>query len=293
MSIGGLDMIIVVAHIDPDTPPEINQIHKAIRNIHPTIPIAFLTGHRHLRRFLWLDDNAFAIESGRYFETLGLVQFQLVGGKFANFTYKWVDTSLDNFYKLAETPAAKFLTPEGQAVKNMITTYYNQLGLNATIGCSPATYSPYVTPTTPNSLYNLYINEMIPQTIIVPTNATGLYACNAFTLRDFLYKGRVTKNDIFSIMPFGDVYWYFPSTQGDITRAFLESVSQTGKMYYSNITVVTSQKYDIIASAYDIEGIGSVLQKLFPKTPFTKQLYPTSHQSTYALQKWISTNWPC
>lgn len=39
-------MIVVVAHIDPTTPPELSQIYAAIRKAHPTTPLVILSGHR-------------------------------------------------------------------------------------------------------------------------------------------------------------------------------------------------------------------------------------------------------
>jgi len=77
------DLIVIVAHIDPQAPTELEIIYKAIRSVHSTIPIAMLTGHRHRKIFREFDPNAFAIESGRYFENLGIVKFQLKNGNFS------------------------------------------------------------------------------------------------------------------------------------------------------------------------------------------------------------------
>jgi hypothetical protein len=39
-------MIVVVAHIDPTTPPELSQIYAALRKAQPTVPLVLLSGHR-------------------------------------------------------------------------------------------------------------------------------------------------------------------------------------------------------------------------------------------------------
>lgn len=38
--------IVVVAHIDPTEPPELEQIYHAIRAYHPATPLAMFSGHR-------------------------------------------------------------------------------------------------------------------------------------------------------------------------------------------------------------------------------------------------------
>jgi hypothetical protein len=95
MNLSGIEMIICTMHVDPQSPPELQQIYSAIRNYHPDTPLILFTGHRHVLYFEWLDPNCFTLESGKYFEALGLVEFDLINGQISNFQYKWVDTSLD------------------------------------------------------------------------------------------------------------------------------------------------------------------------------------------------------
>jgi len=63
---GGIGVTIVVA--DPQTQPEFLQLYKGIRSFHPSTPLVMLAGHRHIMFFEQLDPNAFAFESGRFFE---------------------------------------------------------------------------------------------------------------------------------------------------------------------------------------------------------------------------------
>ena len=90
-----IDMIIATMHIDPTTPPEMDQIYEAVRSYHPTIPFILFTGHRHILYFEQLDPTSFTLESGKYFEVLGLVEFDLVNGQLENFSYDWYETSRD------------------------------------------------------------------------------------------------------------------------------------------------------------------------------------------------------
>ena len=90
-----VNMIIVTAHIDPQTPPEMSQIYKAIRSYYPNIPLIFLVGHAHEQYFEQLDVNCYVLESGKYFEVVGKLEFDLDDdNQIQNFSYEWVPTSL-------------------------------------------------------------------------------------------------------------------------------------------------------------------------------------------------------
>lgn len=90
-----LDMIICTMHIDPTTPPEMQEIYTAVRSYYPSLPFILFTGHRHILYFDQLDPTSFTLESGKYFEVIGLVEFDLNNGTFENFEYQWIETSRD------------------------------------------------------------------------------------------------------------------------------------------------------------------------------------------------------
>ena len=95
MAVPDIDMIVCTMHIDPNAPPEFEQVYDAVRAHYPTLPFILFTGHRHVLFFEQMDPTAFTLESGKYFEVLGLVEFDLENGQFDNFEYQWMDTTLD------------------------------------------------------------------------------------------------------------------------------------------------------------------------------------------------------
>lgn len=103
-----IDMIISVMHIDPQSTPELQQIYTAIRSYYPTLPYVMFSGHRHVSYFQWYDETSFTIESGKYFEELGLVTFNLTDGLFDNFQYEWMPTSVS--VRLATLPPSLSLS---------------------------------------------------------------------------------------------------------------------------------------------------------------------------------------
>lgn len=57
----------------------IDIILSAVRKFVPQKPIQFIAGHSHMRKERLLDQNAAVFEPGNYFNTLGLVTFDLSG----------------------------------------------------------------------------------------------------------------------------------------------------------------------------------------------------------------------
>jgi len=197
----------------------------------------------------------------------------------------------------------------------LIEYYYNKLKLNETIGCAPQTYSNIGNNGAPLSLYNLYLNEIFPTEVFVPAANIPVFFCNPFTLRDDLYQGRVTYNDILSIMPFGDETYYFTGLTGNQLQQVIGATISEESMdflfsryeaftyksekidartyYHSNVTVNPSSTYDLLCSEYDTIVLGELLNKLFPNSNYQRVLYPNKKTSTVALSVYISSTWPC
>lgn len=59
-------------------------------NLRPLTPYS----NRHITYFSWLDNNAFTLESGKYFEVVGHMRFDVNQNHQINqFNYEWVNTS--------------------------------------------------------------------------------------------------------------------------------------------------------------------------------------------------------
>jgi len=167
------------------------------------------------------------------------------------------------------------------------------------------------------SEYSLYITKMIPSQLFLQ-NATNIQVAmmNSFTLRDFLYQGRVTRNDVFSIMPFEDVFYYFQGLSGQQLQNLIDylengdekidfekryeaykpssvpSYVPLPRWLYSEVDIQPTNTYDVICSGYDSVSIGKALQKLDPNG-FHKKSYPNQMDSDDVIRIWIQQNWPC
>jgi hypothetical protein len=145
------DVFVVLAHIDTEF-PELRQIHDAIRTVHTDVPIQFLAGHAHQRKFKVFDSKSTALESGRYCETAGWVSLDGLipkaptelppkdGGPLT-VSRRYIDFNRLGFQHHSGTNESTFDTPKGLELSEEITTFRRALDLNRLIGCAPQDYS--------------------------------------------------------------------------------------------------------------------------------------------------------
>jgi len=316
MQVPDVDLIVVCAHIAPQFGPELGQIYDAIRANHKETPLVMLSGHSHVTYFNQLDRNAFTIESGKYFEVIGVIKFDIwEDGNMHDLDTYWLETSVENFVELAETESRYFDTPQGLATSSMIQYYYDLLGLNITYGCAPETYYPDIEYSAPDNMYKLLVEEIVPKMVFDTSDGnTQFYITNTASLRYNLYAGPVTRNDIYTISPFNDTFVYYPSIPGPSLATLVQAISNTSGLtaklkssycgtfqyyptpswYMSPIKIENSTTYDLLLATYDAETIYPVVQELFSgKTYSQDKTYPTQYNSTGVLQAYIETVWPC
>merc|ERR1712137_864191 len=212
---------------------------------------------------------------------------------------------------LANKTEENFLTEEGIATKELIAYYTNTLHLNDTLGCSPEFYDPDYLIVNQASLYNLYIEDVIP-TMVFNTSLPNIqfFIANTATLRYPMFPGRVTVNDIYSIIPFIDQYFYYPGLTGTQLQGVLGQLrlflspnlkmtpyfgtyaqpDPTRPAYtHSIMKVDPSKTYDIVCSGYDSDTIGPIIADLYPSLNATAIPYPTFQSSTTSLSEYVIT----
>jgi len=313
MNIPNVDLIVVCSHIAPQNPVELTQIYHAIRSFHQTTPLVLLSGHSHMTYFDQYDENCFTLESGKYFEVIGLIQFDLKSGM-QNLQTQWINTTVDNFVELAGTSPQGFSTPQGNQTKAMITKYSALLGLDVVYGCSPNTYWPDGGFEEATSLYRLLVTEIVPKTVFNYTASknTQFYLTNTASLRYALYEGVVNRNDIYTISPFNDTFVYFQGIKGATLKQLMHAIDNTSGLavdrcpprlrnldyddqpnwYYSETYIDDWYYYDLVAASYDAQTILPVVEQISPNnTNYVS--YPTELNGTGALQVYIQTYFKC
>jgi len=289
LSLPDIHMVVTVCHIDTsDT--EMTDIYQTLRKQLPTTPLILLAGHRHITSFKTFDSNAFTIESGRYFEKLGVIKFMLDTSvpSMSQLKYQWMDTTRANFYNMTNTTEDTFLTPNGQVTKDLIAQATEILGLDIIYGCSPIYYDQHGSISDPTSLYNLYVDNIVPMVVFndsLPN--TQYFMTNTNTLRYNLYQGPVNRNDIYTISPFNDTYYYYPNMLG----ADLLSLVNTLGFYHTYLYIDVTAYYDVVAAEYDTQAISNKLA--YFGLYYEDEIYPTRVNSTGALQVYIEEYMPC
>ena len=175
------------------------------------------------------------------------------------------------------------------------------------------TYDTYADTSSPNSLYSLYIDTVVPTIVVNQTLPNqAFFITNSATLRYDLYAGRVNLNDIYTLNPFKDIYYYFPSVPGRNLTALVSHITTQKKdyapertpyfpmgkaaasyddpFYYSNITIHANRLYDVLCADYDSVSLSSYIQDNFN---ITRLLYPTDVDSTTAWERYTRQYLPC
>lgn len=73
-----VDLFLVTGHVAVRS-KEYTAIFKAIREVQWDTPIQFFGGHTHIRDYTKYDSKSYALESGRYLETLGFMSINGIG----------------------------------------------------------------------------------------------------------------------------------------------------------------------------------------------------------------------
>ncbi|ODV92189.1 hypothetical protein CANCADRAFT_55935 [Tortispora caseinolytica NRRL Y-17796] len=205
------DVILVVTHIPIRDTNEIDALHKAVREYYPDTPIQIFGGHSHIRDYVVLDDNATALESGRYGETLG---FASIGG-FESYDYsferRYIDFSKKSFYYHSNKTEDNFMTEQGLRVREQLTNLSNTYNLSDVYGYVPNDYYLAQTPyASNNSLLTLVENKILPRLkgTVGRDDKPRMIIVNSGAFRYHLEAGNYTLDTQFQIAPF-DTYWIY------------------------------------------------------------------------------------
>ena len=135
-----VDLILVFGHVIIRS-KEYDAIFKAIRAVQWDTPIAFLGGHSHIRDFKVYDSKSAALESGRYFETIGFLSISgLNASKTAaspTFARRYIDNNLYSLRHHSNTTNTTFPTEAGLNISSAIHTARERLKLDQFRGCAP------------------------------------------------------------------------------------------------------------------------------------------------------------
>lgn len=324
------DILVVANHMSYDD-DELGNIVKAFRKYYDgrgyiDIPIILIAAHSH-RLYTGTNNGicnqCFIVEAACYLEAIQHIKYTFIpmeytdmktntkriGYKMAPSPYVYKPTSNipEKLAKRFNLSLDKFDTQRAIALRNKIQGWVSELNLGHVLGCSKYTYSKSVGMESPTSVFNIWLNAVLPAEIY---NEDRLSKCVQFpvvgssSIRDSIYKGEFVFDDSFNVMPFKNSLVYIENlTSTEISCAF----SSLNKQYTEEeqrqdvykrqaasskipryvtpedpSTLPTDNCYDLILTSYDADRFtkcfrksGSCYEIIDPSKSYEATDYPT------------------
>ncbi|TDZ38576.1 Secreted protein [Colletotrichum trifolii] len=241
------DLFVVVGHVGLRM-PEFKKIYTAIRKANWNAPIAFFGGHAHVRDALKFDKDAFAMASGRYFETIGWMSIDnikkatsvddvsVAAEASVSFTRKYIDNNLYGLHHHTGLNETTFPTQHGKNVSDMITRARKALDLDYQYGCAPKDlWMVRAEYPSEDSIYTWLETEVLPD-VIHKDDRHGiprLAIVNTGGIRFDIFKGAFTKDSTFIVSPFTSAFKYIPDVPYGVAKRVLDLLNSAGKIFES------------------------------------------------------------
>lgn len=210
-----VDIFVVIGHVALRS-EEYNAIYKAIRDQNWDTPIQFFGGHSHIRDYMSYDSKAYALESGRYMETIGWMSIENVGNRIAErteiekkpspkFSRRYIDNNLFGYHYHTGLNDTSFPTEHGQNVSAFIKKARTDMDLDKTYGCAPQDFWLNRAEYPSNgSMFSWLENQVLPSVLVEKERADipKLAIINTGAVRFDIFKGRYTRDTIYIVCPF-------------------------------------------------------------------------------------------
>lgn len=291
------DAILILAHMGYNDPLIVNVLLPAMRKlVGLDMPIQFVTGHSHIRAFFVLDDMSTTLEAGHYLDTIGFCSFPTrqsgrrqrrrnernernaleeeeyhstttithsINSTNDLFRHVLLDANQETLRSIMQVPQLDTL--DGKAFSARIRQTQQDVGLLKPIGCSPTNYYLDYGLDHAQSLWRLYITQVIPSTLFSTTTRKSQSASTSSSppravfvqatdgLRFDLFQGQVLVDDAIAVSPFQDViYQVVEQVLGDALLEILEHKAGT----VTNATIVTDDTFvpPLPEYAYAMDG---------------------------------------
>jgi 2',3'-cyclic-nucleotide 2'-phosphodiesterase (5'-nucleotidase family) len=205
------DSIMVMAHMAYDDPLVVVLLTEIRLYVGHDMPVQFVTGHTHYRRYMDLDPLSTSFEAGRYMDTVGFVSFPTketasAAGKNASdlFQHVFIDA---NVKVLQETLGVeKLRTESGNELSTFIQRTRENMGLREHIGCTPRTYYLNRSMLEEDSLWKLYKDEIVPSQVDVDPRTKRAIFLGQGSWRYYVLRGKepLEVDDIIAVSPFNE-----------------------------------------------------------------------------------------
>lgn len=236
-----VDLFLVTGHVAVRS-KEYTAIFKAIREVQWDTPIQFFGGHTHIRDYAKYDSKSYALESGRYLETIGFMSIKGIGsGKTRNrltlssptFERRYIDNNLFSFHHHSGLNGTTFPTEHGKNVTQMIANARKDLKLDTIFGCAPSDlWTNRVEYPNQQSIFTWLETEVIPDITKDPatTGKAKLIIINTGAMRFDIFKGAFTRDTTFIVSPFTSGFRHIEDVPFDLASKVLSILNNQGQI---------------------------------------------------------------
>ncbi|KAJ2900349.1 uncharacterized protein MKZ38_002482 [Zalerion maritima] len=239
------DLYVVIGHVGIRM-EEYQTIFRSIRERNWYTPIAFFGGHHHVRDSATYDSRAFALASGRYFETIGFMSIDGIkagekdypglSSDSISFHRRYIDNNLFGFHYHAGLNETGFATEEGLAVSKMITEGRKKLNLDDVHGCAPKSLWMSRTPYgSEDSIYTWLEDEVLPDIIFNEErkDKPRLALMNTGAIRFDIFEGKFTRDTTCIVSPFKSGMKYLPDVPYKVASKIITLLNKGGAILES------------------------------------------------------------
>ncbi|KAJ4455412.1 putative 5' nucleotidase family protein [Paratrimastix pyriformis] len=254
LNVTDIRLVVVLGHLAWNA-PEVAILKKAIRDQLPVTPLVFLTGHSHIERSVkptnMTADPTVILESGCYFNEVGLLQFNLSVAPtgvpvMSNLATRFVSANRTQFQTLSGASPQDYPTAEGAAIRATILAKAAELHLSEVVGCSDRLYDSQASFSSNSSAYRLMVDTIMPALIAIanqnqgdafPALANGqpFFIVNSASIRANIYPGAIVNDDLLAVDPFNNSMAMIPHVTGSdllgVTKIIRKRVSESEKDY--------------------------------------------------------------
>jgi hypothetical protein len=299
--------VVVMAHMGTDD-EAVQPILDAIRRWDGEhMPVQFVAGHTHLRRWSRLDECASAVEAGRFLDTIGFISFPNADtvargeqGEDAKdlFLHEFVDANVE-LMKVYLQRDDDVTTSDGRALTAYIRRTKSKMGLDKVLGCSSIDYFMNRSLEEHDSLWAVYRDKVVPSQLEQEHGVNRAIFISQASWRYDLLAGENTYDDIVAVSPFNEPVFYVGTLPCDAVLSLnntmnsnmTDNVYQVLPAYILSGTVKPGEDCELYTHHFELELILDNLSTLSPQIQFDAQT--TEMTSTTIWTNFFLSEWPC
>ncbi|KAH7126351.1 Metallo-dependent phosphatase-like protein [Dactylonectria estremocensis] len=264
----GPDLFVIVGHVGLRM-EEFKTIYTAVRKQNWDTPIVFFGGHAHVRDARQFDSKAFAIASGRYFETIGWVSIdgikasqdeaEVEATASPSFARRYIDTNLFGLHYHTGLNDTTFPTKHGKRVTETIARARKSLDLDYKFGCAPKTlWMNRAEYPGDDSIYSWITDEVFPDIITRKDrkDKSRLAITNTGGIRFDIFKGPFTRDATYTVSPFTSGFRYIPDVPYAAASKVIHILNSAGRIFKEHnldtrLLTIPQQRYPVPVSTFD------------------------------------------